>query len=266
MTPLLAFDVGEFLPAIFVILWVIIQIFNASRKSSEEEENSSRPPQESEWAAAKRRMQERKDASVGEARRLQEELRRRYAERHYEDTGRVAPPPLPAEQREEPHYDPFRSDQDQQRPQPQPRPVPQPAYERPEPEPYERPEPKPLRGFMDQHTEPQRAPAESVSNPVEDMMARVREQQRKAQEAERQRKAAHERAQEIMRKGQQSASRYGKSRAVPVGDGWGLGDLPVDDALHQILHDPLAVQKGIVLAEIFGQPVSMRESTTDLPR
>ncbi|MDP0500358.1 MAG: hypothetical protein Q7P63_09685 [Verrucomicrobiota bacterium JB022] len=254
--PYLAFNFEELLPVIFVILWVLFQMFASSQKKKNDgEEEPSEQSTGGEWAEVKRRMEERRETSEDEARRLQEELRRRYAEQRQERTGEIrpvhAPEPVEGSQR---RYDPFKSDAEQSRPAevdappPLPRPVRDIARERPVPA-------------------PRSMPAEP--RPQEDVMQRLREQQQRIREAEREHQIARAKAEEISRRSRAKSDSWGHGQsaaASPGLEGWGGSDVPIQEAMHQILHDPEAARKGIVLAEIFGRPVALRGDTTDVTR
>lgn len=170
-------------------------------------------------------------------RRIQEEIRRKIAERRAgSGPSSVETAPGPRPQEPPPRYDPFapeRSRQERSAPS--------------QPAPVNRPEPV---------VEPVREPLVSVPAPSEPSVEeRLREQRRQLAKAKREREAAYGRALEIERKaGYSRRDNWGASGSEAV-----QTEGTVRDQVIAALKNPESARSAFVLLEVLGPPVSSKQ-------
>jgi hypothetical protein len=228
---LFAFDLGDLVYIILPLLWVAGQFF-ASKKEEEEK------PSEAEMAERRRRIQEEirkrieaqrenKGASSGSdsGHANSHPANEAQARTRTEEPRRTSLPSQPtAERPETPRYDPYRAEQDQRRRQPEPS---------------------------------QTAPTPAPSTPGSSIEERLAEQRRRLAEAERMREEAFAKASSVTSHVPKSHSRR-KEKSAPAFGGWDF-DAPMGDQLRGALSNPAAARTAIVIGEVLGPPVGLRD-------
>lgn len=233
---LLALDIGDLLYVVLPLLWVVGQFFT----NKNEDEKSK--PNEAEMAERRRRIQEEirrrieaqrsgRGNTTGESSSRTTEIPRSSTD----EPGRMSPQTSsPAPTR--PRYDPMRSETEQRRPSTPREPMPETVAPRRQPEPVV--------------TSAEREPS---------IQERLAEQRKRLAEAEQVRREAMEKAASMGRRHTHEAPTAMTSSST---GGWNT-DLPLGDQIRAALENPEAARSAIVLSEILGPPMALREQIGD---
>lgn len=211
------------IPVIIILFWVLSRFFPSGDQQAEDEEEARQPPRHSHGEAS---------AEDERAREIQEEIRRKIAERR----GQAQP---------------SASERQPQQQQPTAETVPPPLFQRNK-EGTRRGFPPPISSS----TEPQTI---EVPQPMRNLQAELERKRHEIEETRKKAEDARKRREQQVRK-----SPYAKKRAAHVNPYAKRGTSPVasGDLYAEVLsslNDPHSARKAVLYYEILGTPVGLRE-------